>query len=227
MLTPVPANLVLRVRATYEATMANQDCTAGRYADAERRVRRALRVAPQLQPCDPRLELRLWNMRGMVAKYRCRFRAAARAYARAMQLVASHPDREALATLWHNLGGLEHARGRYGRAEVYARRGLALRMACLGDRHVDVGRDLAALAAILDGSSRHEEALRLHRQALAIFTHRLVPERREEAHTLANLAACLHALGRRREAEATAVRALTIGTRALGRAHPQRRTSYA
>ncbi len=41
-------------------------------------------------------------------------------------------DRQARATLEHNLGGIEHARGRYAEAEPHARRAVALRAAALG-----------------------------------------------------------------------------------------------
>ena len=40
-----------------------------------------------------------------------------------------HPD---VATLYHNLGGLEHARGRYTRGEPWARRAVAVRERALG-----------------------------------------------------------------------------------------------
>jgi hypothetical protein len=44
-------------------------------------------------------------------------------------LGAEHPD---VATLYHNLGGLEHARGRYARGEPFACRSVAIREKALG-----------------------------------------------------------------------------------------------
>jgi tetratricopeptide (TPR) repeat protein len=216
-----PIELQRRIFTAYQAVMADRECAAGRYADGERRVRLALRAAGLLRPADPRLFIRLLNTRGMIARYRGRFASARHSYARVMELLRSHPDRESLATLWHNLAGLGHAQGRHARAEVCARRGLVLRVTCVGDRHPDVGRDLAALAAILDGCGRHEEAEHMHRRALAIFMDRRAPEHGEIPYALANLAACLHALGRRSEAEAAAVRAVAAAIRVLGKSHPQ------
>ena len=56
------------------------------------------------------------------------------------------PATPAMATLYHNLGGLEHARGRYAEGEPYARRSVAIREAALGPNHLEVAADLAALA---------------------------------------------------------------------------------
>jgi len=78
------------------------------------------------------------------------------AYREALAILESArtPDPLALATLFHNLGGLEHARGRCGDGETWARRGLDIREAALGLNHADVASDLAALAALLDGHAQ-------------------------------------------------------------------------
>src|SRR5262249_43743627 len=71
----------------------------------------------------------LLNARAVLFKYQGRFSEAARLYRRALNLLTAahgrdHPD---LATIYHNLGGLEHARGRHAKGEPFARKAVALR----------------------------------------------------------------------------------------------------
>jgi hypothetical protein len=54
-----------------------------------------------------------------------------------------------LADLYHNLGGLEHARGHFRRGEQFARKGLQLRRRVASCGSLPVAVDMAALAAIL------------------------------------------------------------------------------
>jgi tetratricopeptide (TPR) repeat protein len=164
----------------------------------------------------------------MVCKCRGRHDRGARAYCRALHLAQKHLPHEhpLFACLYHNLAGLEHARGLYELAEPFARQGLAIRERALGARHPDVGRDIAALAAILDGQGRHEEAESMYREALRIFKARERSERREVAHTLGNLAACLH-LTRRPEAAAIARTGAKMMMDVLGPTHPDVQLSLA
>ena len=212
-----------RVRATYWAVRAGQSQDAGDSHRAEACIRLALTIASRDRVSDDRLLLRLWNERGRIAKSRGRIAAAARAYVRARAFFVTRRDPDARAVLFHNLAGLEHARGRFARAERLARRGLAIRTRLRGVGHPDVARDLAALAAILDGCGRHEEAERLHLRALAVLSRGFFPDRRESAAVLVNLAACLFAQGRLVEAEACGARAVAGSARALGPEHPETR----
>ena len=68
-----------------------------------------------------------------------------------------------------NLGGLEHARGRYVRGEIFSRRAFAIREKALGSEYPAVAADFAALATILDAQGKRDEAERLYRYALARF----------------------------------------------------------
>ena len=58
------------------------------------------------------------------------------------------------ASLYRNLGALEHARGRAAEGEALARWGLKIRERALGPDHPDVAADKAALAAIVRPSGR-------------------------------------------------------------------------
>ena len=89
-----------------------------------------------------------------------------------------------------------------------------------------MARDLAGLAAILDGQGRHLEAESMYRRALRILERRGRSARREIAHTLANLAACLHLMGRP-EAAAVARRAASMQISLLGANHPETRQTLA
>ena len=71
-----------------------------------------------------------------------------------------------MASIWHNLGGLEHARGRPEIGEPYARKAWQLRRAALGDEHPDTVADEAALAGLLDGLGRYDESEPIYRKAL-------------------------------------------------------------
>lgn len=213
---------MLRVLTLYWAARSDQERQAGRFRDAERFARKALVTAARSTAPDDPLRARLWNALGMARKYRGRYPAAGRAYAAAERIIGVHCQPAALATLYHNLGGLEHARGDFARAEVFTRRALVLRLELRGGRHPEVARDLAALGAILDERGRHDEAEAALRQALAIFRRGWIRPRRDIAAVMSNLAVCLHRMGKP-QAEEIGRRAASLNARLLGPAHPETR----
>ncbi len=83
------------------------------------------------------------------------------------ELGPAHPE---IATVYHNLGGLEHAAGNFARGEPFARRSVELREGAFGPDHPEVAADIAALAAILDGQQKYAEGEHLYRRGLAIFS---------------------------------------------------------
>lgn len=224
---------LLVIRATLLALLAEHGRAAGRYDAAARQAATAIALIEREAP-QSALHIRLLNCYGVVCKYRGAFREGARAYLKALRLARHRytPDNSVLATLYHNLGGLEHARGRHRRGEPFARRAVALRERALGTDHLDTARDVAALAGILDGLGRHDEAEALHRRALVTFEGaaakrgwRRREARAEIAATLANLAACLHLQGRDAEALPLGTRALELQEAALGASHPEVRVT--
>jgi tetratricopeptide (TPR) repeat protein len=131
----------------------------------------------------------------------------------------SEPD--LLATLLHNLGGLAHSRGQYADAEPIARRGLKLRE----ERTVDIeaiAADAAALAAILEGLEKWDEAEELYRRALAIWEES--EDDYEVAMALNGLAAVVRFSGRPSEAEPLFRRALEMIEADRGAEHPDSST---
>src|SRR5262245_29292153 len=102
-----------RRRVCALAEMAEAHRQQGRYRQAEGRLRQALVLA---KAGGDRLAMAsLLNNLAVVHKYQGRFAEASRRYRRAQSLLKSvlgpeHPD---MATVYHNRGGLEHARGRH------------------------------------------------------------------------------------------------------------------
>jgi tetratricopeptide (TPR) repeat protein len=134
-------------------------------------------------------------------------------YHRALSLVLATRGEDSVetATLYHNLGGLEHARGRYALGEPHARRGLAIREKLLGPDHQAVAADAAALAAILDG-----QASATRRRFGRVYGS----DHYEVAVNLNNLAALRQAGGDAREAEELYRRALALKEKLRGANHP-------
>ena len=87
------------------------------------------------------------------------------------------------ATILHQLGMLEHARGQFAAGERFARRSADIRLKTVGPDHPELAADLAMIAALLDGQGKHEEAESMRRRAAAIVNHWFgsddsVPDRR-------------------------------------------------
>ena len=164
----------------------------------------------------------LLNDLAVVYKYAARFDDAEALYRRGLGIIeaARGPDHIDAATIWHNLGGVEHARGRFVDGEIYARRSVQIRETVLGPDHVAVAADLAALAALVQEQRRFGEAEKLHRRAIAIFEAAFGPIHYELGVNYNNLAALHAARGKLREAENLYQRALDIKQRLLGDNHP-------
>jgi len=214
---PDPDIVRLRVRARVFG--AGLDRALGAYAAAGRGFAAALREATRaFGPRDLDVAGILNNL-GVLRKYQGRYPEAVRFYKRALPLLKAAGDREALATLYHNLGGIEHARGRFARAEGPARRAVELRTRARGANHVEVAADVAALAAVVEGRGRVEEAARLYGRALAIFTKVLGPRSYEVGVNLAGLAGVRQAQGRLGVAERLYRESLGIHERLFGAGH--------
>ena len=140
------------------------------------------------------------------------------------------PDGDLLATLLHNVGGLDHARGRFAEAEAAARQGLAYRLAIRDAADPLVAVDEAALAAILVDLERPAEARELaeracetYRTATAAGLDWAPPEHREHDRiaALAILATAQHRLRDRAGAAATYREVLDAKESLLGPRHPE------
>jgi tetratricopeptide (TPR) repeat protein len=206
----------LRVLAL--ADRAALERTLGRYEEAERRYRAAL---AQAEP-DSLDEATVANDLAVTLKFVGKLDEAGELYLRALTILERElgPEDPELATLFHNLGGLEHARGAFAAAEAPARRSVELRRRALGDDHPAVAADAAALAAILDGLGRDDEAEELLREAIGCFERALGPSHYEVAFNRGQLGALLFRTGRLDEAEQLYRRALHDLEELLGADHP-------
>jgi len=203
---------------------ARIDLDQGRYQQAEKALLKALSLIDRIN-CSRELDaVPLYNLLGIVYKYMGNFDGAAEAYRTCRQILRSnHMEDGTLAVLYHNLGGLEHSKGRYGLAERYARKGLTIREKVLGAAHPDTAADMAALAAILHERGKYEQAKDIYLQVLSIF--RKLARRQSQyeydvAINLNNIAATYTALGKTEVAETNYKKALKLKQRILGGDHP-------
>jgi tetratricopeptide (TPR) repeat protein len=196
--------------------------TCGDYRAAEKAHKRALTLAKKKLPEEEAAT----SMNGLaiVYKYTAKFDEALKLYRGALAIlerITKDPDADpAIATVQHNLGGLEHSRGRFSRGEPHARRSVEIRERAAGKDHPAVAADVAALAAILDGQGKHEEAERLYKRAIAIFEKKLGKEHFEVAFNIAQLAVLYQSSDRYAEADRHYAKAIPLLEKSLGKHHP-------
>lgn len=189
----------------------------GRYGEAASTLRDALSVASVRFGANSLERAGVLNDLGVVSKFAGAWADAARCYAKVQAIqdrhgLAGSPDR---ATLLHNLGGLEHARGDLERAEPFTRQGLELHAQTLGDDHLATDLDRVALAAILDGKGKSSEARDLLETAIPRLQARLGAHP-EVAVALNNLGAIAQRGGDLDRAERCYREALTIKSTRAG-----------
>ncbi len=195
----------------------------GKYAAAEKCLLEAARSLRGTGAASRPERAAVWNELGMVCKYLGKFYSADRYYQQALGSARymAGPERDSLvADLYHNLGGLEHSRGRFTLAEKRARKGLCLRLQFSVGNCPAVASDLAALAAILDGLGKYGESEKLYRQALRIYRRQFGANHAEIAVVLNNLGAMHQAAGRPGRAGYYYRSALRMKSRVLGKSHP-------
>jgi tetratricopeptide (TPR) repeat protein len=205
-----------------QVRLASVRCTLGDFDAAEAGLRGALDVvADVLPPADPHV-VAIHNQRGIAAKYSGRFDDAAASYQQVLDAwtAAGNPEPNEMAGLLHNLGGLEHARGRPAEGLEHARRGLALRRRTLGDDDPAVASDLNAIGALYRDAADAAEAERCYMEALTIFEAAYGPDHYEVGMTCANLAVAMADAGDVVVARGLYERALRILVAALGADHP-------
>jgi tetratricopeptide (TPR) repeat protein len=162
---------------------------------------------------DDSLEVaELLNDLGMTFKYAGRFADAAAAYDGVRAILESRADTDPgdLATLFHNLGGLAHARGDLAAAEPLARRSVELRLELVDRRDLAALLDRSAHAAILDGLGRSAEAEATIRDLLPDLEAALGADHPEVGVALNNLAAIVGRRGDVDEAERIDRRVIAI-----------------
>lgn len=193
----------------------------GKYAAAEKRLLQTAKSLCRKGSSSRRERAVVWNALGIICKYLGKFRSAGRYYHQALRSV-SHLTRcdSLIADLYHNLGGLEHSRGRFTLALKYARKGLALRLQSELRDSPSVASDLIALAAILVGLKKYDESEKLYYRALRVYRSQFGAFQAEIAVVLNNLGALHQAAGRYQRAGLFYRAALSSKRRVLGDSHP-------
>lgn len=175
----------------------------GLWAEAESSFERGLRIARDAFGPGSLEVAELENDLGMTFKFAGRFDDAEAAYERVHSIFEALPtvDPSDLAALYHNLGGLAHARGDHVTAEPLARHAVELRSAAVGPIDVATLLDRSAHAAVLDGLGRSAEAEAEIREILPGLAAALGDGHPEVAVARGNLAAIIQRRGDLGEAE--------------------------
>jgi len=162
------------------------------------------------------------NNLAVLYKYCGRFDDGLKLYTEALgSIVATHGEESlASATIYHNIGGILHARGNFAAAEEPARKAWEISRQLLGEDDPQTMLDSAAYAGVLDGLERYDESEPIYRRVLAVFERAYGPDHYEVAATLHNLAAVLAACGHCQEAEGHYRRALAAKENLLGAGSP-------
>lgn len=200
-------------------------CTLGEYARAEVDLGVALELVISQFGEDSAETIAARNNLGMLYKYWGRFEEGLALYERALRTAASVHGEESLAcgVIYHNIGGILHAKGEFFAAERPAGKAWEITRAQLGEDDRQTLCDAVAYAGVLDGLERYDESEPIYRRALGIFERTLGPHHYEVAASLHNLAAVLSARGgpdELEEAERMYRRALAIKEQLLGPDNP-------
>lgn len=217
---PTDASIPLELKVlSQQGTLAR---IQGHYAEAEQIFQQAIQLAEAHGLQRHPLRMQCLNNLAIVYKYWGQFDAAENLYEIVLaDLIEQHGDHcIEVATIYHNLAGLNHARRHYDAAEPYARKSYQLHLDLLGPHHAQTIADGAALASILHGLEQWDEAISHFEAAIAFFEQQFGPIHYEIAINLNNLAASWQAKGDFTQAEQAYRQALDIKQMLLGSDHP-------
>lgn len=193
----------------------------GKYETAQRHYLKAITLARAAGATQHRVLLSLLNELAIVCKYWGKFTEGEQIYQYILKTSCQHygEQNSFVATVYHNLAGLEHARHRYERAEQLARKSYELHLQVFGKEHPNTIADGAALGSILQGLGKWSEAIPLFERAITFFEQPAYFNPYEVALNLNNLAASLQAKQAFPEAEQTYRRALSLKQDLFGKEH--------
>lgn len=192
------------------------------FAAAEPLLREALSLAEQELSDQPLRVAEALNVFGLLCKDLARYDEGRAAYQGALALVEAMPapDQHSIATLYHNLGGIEHARRNYADAEPLARTGLEIRRKASPPDLRALAADIVAFAAILDGQGKFEEAEALYVEALPTLERAPHANAHEIGVALNDLGAHYARRGDFERAAELLTRSVELKTRTHGAEHP-------
>jgi CHAT domain-containing protein/Tfp pilus assembly protein PilF len=196
---------------------------AGKYADAQNKLERALELREKAFGPDHSDVASCLNTLGAIVRLQGEYKKAEQLYLRALEikqkvLGAEHRD---VGAVLNNLAILYNRWAQYDRAEETNLRVLAIKEKALGPDHVEVGWVWNNLAHVSYNRGDLEKAEQLFRRALEIRERAVGADHPEVAQTLNNLGSVCAA---RRDLETAAQlyrRALAIREHMLGPEHPE------
>ena len=189
--------------------------------EAEQLEREALAIwTPALGEDHPTLAVALGNIAAIAGK-RGQYAEAERLYRRGLEIRegALGPDHPRLATSVNNLASVLDKLGRHEEAEQLFRRSLAIAERAHGRVHPDVARALNNLFNVLRTQGRTADGEAMLQRAIEVW-EKCLPDSRELAVSLGNLATLHKARGEYDEAENVLLRCLAITQRQVGPDHP-------
>jgi tetratricopeptide (TPR) repeat protein len=210
------------IRARANTIMGTVHRERGDYAKAEKFLKQALEINRRaLGPAHSEVAGAENNL-AVLYKYMGHFAKGLKLYRSALAKYEAEFGEDALplSTVYHNIGGILHASGRYEEAEAPGRRAWEISRKHLGPNHPHTVADAAAYAGILDELGRYKESEPIYRRALKVFEKLYGPENYEIAINLNNLAALKAAQGKAEEAEEMYRKSIAITEKLLGSKHP-------
>lgn len=193
----------------------------GRYVLAGRTLGRARFLAQRECQAHPDLLAEACNCLGLVLKDLARYDEARSAYQSALQLLVRAPEGTGkVASLYHNLAGVEHALGNYAAGEVLARSGIAIREQGADIDHGALAADSVALAALLIPQQKLAEATSRCVEAISVFEVAYGADHLEVASARLTLGTARMAGGQHSLAASDFNEALRIREKRVGPHHP-------
>ncbi len=211
-----------RIRARSRTILGTVHRELGDYKLGEKFLLDALKInRKQFGESDPETASSQNNL-AIVYKYMGKIEKGLALYEDALpKLIAEYgEDALPLSPIYHNIGGILHAAGRYADAEAPGKRAWEISKKWLGKNHPQTVADGAAYAGILDGLGRYKESEPIYKHALKRFEKLYGPENYEIAVNLNNLAALKAAQGKHAEAEDFYRRSIEIKEKLFGKTHP-------
>ena len=194
----------------------------GKYAEAEKQVTAALKIAKDhFRPVDERL-YRTLNQMALIYEKTGRYTAAVQLFEKAIamgekSLGANH--RKLVESL-DNLAGVYERLGRYDDAERIYVRTLAIKEKILDPENPRLALDANKLASLTQRQGRYAEAEPLYKRAIAIYEKSLGREHPITAGSLNDLANLYQAQGKYAEAASLHQRVLALRETCFGSNHP-------
>jgi tetratricopeptide (TPR) repeat protein len=196
---------------------------AGRYADAEPPLMRALEIREEVLARTYSALAQSLNNVGMLYQSRGHYDEAEPLLKQALEIREQvlEPTSDALAQSLNNLAKLYDEQGRYAETEPLYKRALEIRKVTLGPEHFKVGLLLHNLASLYLTEGRYDEAEPLFKHALRIAENALGLDHPDVAMSLDGLGILYRSQKQYEKAEPLFTRALGIAERVFGPEHPQ------